>query len=382
MDLTQFQAACDYVGFDATSADALRRFLPLAAPAFDAIVEDFYDTILAHPHSRAALTGGERQVLRLKQTLGKWLTTGLSGPHDEQYLQARRRIGEVHVNIHLPQELMFTAMNRVRRALLQHAKATLQGEALDRTEGAIEQWLDLELAIMLDSYREHWAARVRAGERLATIGQFAAAIGHEMRNPLSVIETSTAIIAQRMEQLGVSDESISKHRQRILRQLVECTETIDDLLQLARETPPHSSSVSLREVVQAAVNSVGPAAEVEVEVRVGASLSVHADPVQLRQVVANLVQNAVQALNGKGRVEIDAQASDDGVELWVNDDGPGVADAIRSRVFDLWFSTKSNGTGLGLALAKKLVEGHGGQLSLEPSSRGARFRIWLPRTAA
>jgi signal transduction histidine kinase len=382
MDLAQFEAARKYVGFDAAAVQALAAFLPLAAPTFGEIVDDFYDAILRHPRSRAALTGGGVQVARLKKTLVGWLATGLEGPHDQGYLDARRRIGEVHVNIRLPQELMFTAMNRVRRGLLARARETLSGSALQQTADALEQWLDLELALMLDSYAEHWATRVRAGERLATIGQFAAAIGHELRNPLSVVESSTSLVAQRLEQLGVHDAVVEKHHQRISRQIKNCGDTIHGLLELARESPPKKVLQPLLELVEATVEALAAPDRITVSVRIATNTKVFADPFQLREVFANLFRNAVAALVSGGTITIHATELENGVEVWVEDDGPGVPEAIRERVFELWFSSQSNGTGLGLALARKLCEAHGGTLTLEPSERGARFRLWIPRAGS
>lgn len=380
MAFEQFGRAAKYVGFDEASAGALRNFHSLAEPELDAIVEDFYSAIASDPAASATITGGDAQVERLKRTLKQWLHSGLLGPHDERFLESRMRIGQVHVRIRLPQELMFTAMSRVRKGLVDLARAKLPHEASLLTVHAVNQLLDLELAIMLDSYRAHWAERVRAGERLATIGKFAASIGHELRNPLGVVESSTFLVGQRLGQLQVDDPIIKKHQERILHQLRACAATISSLLELARDTPPDRRPHGLGAIVDDATKTLMLGETLSVEHNFDPSLSVLVDESQLRQVFCNLLLNASHALEGRGKLQISAQQTRDGVEILVADDGPGIPEELRERVFDIWFTTKANGTGVGLALSRKIVEAHGGTLSLERPERGSCFRILLPAT--
>lgn len=170
MDIAQFQAVKQYVDFDAADCRALQAFAPLASTDFLPIVDDFYTTIERHPSAAAVIVGGEEQVQRLKQSLLGWLQELLTGPYDGQYLEAHSRIGRVHVRIGLPQELMLTAMNRIRLGLLKSARRQVADtDELTRTITALHRVIDLELAIMLDTYRLDWLERVRVSERLATL---------------------------------------------------------------------------------------------------------------------------------------------------------------------------------------------------------------------
>ena len=164
----------------------------------------------------------------------------LLGPHDEAYYQLRARIGRVHVRIDLPQGFMFTAMNRIRVHLLDVVRDRLADDpaALQRTATALHQILDLELAIMLETYREDLVAKNRNAERLATIGQFAASIGHELRNPLGVIESSLFLLRQHLGPEAASAPNVAKHLDRIGGEVVRANKTIHDLLDLARNRPP------------------------------------------------------------------------------------------------------------------------------------------------
>src|SRR5262245_65745702 len=103
-----------YVGFTGASSAALRELHPIAQPFFGPIVDDFYAAIEAHPGARGAITGGQAQIERLKGTLLQWIDKLLQGPHDEAYFELRARIGRMHVRIALPQQYMFTAVDRIR----------------------------------------------------------------------------------------------------------------------------------------------------------------------------------------------------------------------------------------------------------------------------
>src|SRR4051812_49107262 len=93
------QNVTEYVGFDDAASAALREARPLVAPHFTAIIDDFYDTIEAHPDASAAITGGAAQIARLKQSLMRWIEELFTGPHDGEYFVRRARIGRVHVRI-------------------------------------------------------------------------------------------------------------------------------------------------------------------------------------------------------------------------------------------------------------------------------------------
>jgi signal transduction histidine kinase len=371
-----------YVGFDASSSDALREAHPLLSPHFGPIIDDFYATIEAHPGARAAITGGAAQIARLKLSLLKWIDEVFLGPHDEAYFERRARIGRMHVQINLPQVYMLTAMDRIRVQSLGviRAASRLPVETAERMITALHQILDMELAIMLETYREDLEAKNRTAERLATIGQFAAGIGHELRNPLGVVESSAYLLARRLEMLKVSDPNITKHVEKITAEVQRSNKTINDLLELARNRPLTRRRLGADFLVSQAIAAAHLPAAVDVQVSGAAEVKVDADPDQLPRVVANLLINAGQAMDGKGRVWIDVRREGEDAILRVRDEGPGVPAEVRGRIFEALFTTKAKGTGLGLALCRRIVEAHGGKLTLEPSAAGAAFQITIPDT--
>lgn len=376
---TFFQSLKAYVAFTEQSSAALRQFHPLVAPHFVAIVDDFYAAIAAHPDATAAITGGLAQVDRLKKTLLQWIDSMLLGPHDEAYYERRARIGRVHVRIALPQQFMFTAVDRIRVRLFE----VLQAEVTDRTtfarlSPALNQILDLELAIMLETYREDLVARNRTAERLATIGQFAANIGHELRNPLGVVASSLYLVRQHLG-AEVANPQVAKHLDRIEAEVKRANQTITDLLDLARNKPPRRQPIDLRMLAESAAEASLLPAAVTFESTVPLGLMGYVDGDQLRQVLVNLLTNACQALHGRGHLWVHGEAiPEGGARLRVRDDGPGVPEEDRPRIFEALFTTKAKGSGLGLALCRRIMEGHGGTLELEATPTGASFLLTIP----
>jgi two-component system sensor histidine kinase HydH len=373
------QSLKDYVGFTDRSTRALQSFYPAALPHFARIIDDFYATSEAHPGARAAITGGSAQIERLKRSLIRWLDSLLVGPHDEAYFERRARIGRVHVVIDLPQAFMFTAMNRIRVRLLAVGREEIRDDPrrLDEVAEAIDQILDIELAIMLETYREDLMLKNRTAERLATIGQFAASIGHELRNPLGVMESSIFLLREHLGAVA-GEPKIRKHLDRIAQEVKRSNKTIHDLLELARNRPPKRERIDLEKLVASAVELTAIPATVDIRCSIppGGTLDVDAD--QFRQVLVNLLTNSIQAMNGSGPIWVEAHRDARAITLRVRDDGPGVPVEVRSRVFEALFTTKAKGSGLGLALCRRIVEAHRGSIVVEPTSEGASFLVTIP----
>lgn len=379
-NLSFFENVKLYVGFTDASSAALRELHPIAQPFFQPIVDDFYAVIEAHPGARQAITGGQAQIDRLKQTLIQWMEKLLLGPHDEEYYERRARIGRMHVRIALPQLYMFTAMDRIRVRLLDVLRRQIVDDPakVERIATAVNQILDLELAIMLETYKEDLEAKHRNNERLATIGQFAASIGHELRNPLGVVESSLYLLRQHLK-AEAEAPSVKKHLDRIGSEVVRANKTIHDLLDLARNRPPQRRPTLLHQLVDSAAEAALLPAAMALHASVPADLALPVDPDQVRQVLANLFTNAAQALKGRGQIWVEVEpAPDGGARLRVRDDGPGIPAEDRGRVFEALYTTKAKGSGLGLALCRRIMEAHGGTIEIEARSDGASFLLTFP----
>lgn len=375
------QELFDYVGFDASDAALLEQLGPVLRPSFPAIVDEFYAALERNERARAVFRGGKPQIERQKHRLAEWLEGLVGGTYDAAYFERRARIGRVHVQIELDQRFMFSSMNLIRAGL--HRAVDGAMDALDeatraRAHVSIDRICDIELAIMLETYRERYVERQRANERLATIGQLAASIGHELRNPLAVMETSVHLLRRR-----VDDEGARRHFDKIAQQIGVSGAIIEDLLALARDRPPQRELVELRPLILDAVEGVPQAQGIDVRVDAPDGLEqVWLDRTQMRQVLVNLIGNAAQAIAGaqKGScVEVRCRVERGSLELSVTDDGPGFAPEVRARLFEPLVTTRKSGAGLGLSLCQRIVEKHGGTIEAEDvATGGARLVIRIP----
>ncbi len=222
---------------------------------------------------------------------------------------------------------------------------------------------------------------VERSKRLADLGQVAAGLAHELRNPLASVSGCVELLRGAQ---GLSDED-----QRILGIVLRETARLDQLLtrflEFTRPAPPHSVPADLADVVGETLDifAADPIAHGLAIERALARSQVECDPDQLRQVVWNLLANSAQALREAGRrgtVRVSCEPQPDGGALIaVADDGPGIGTAERARIFTPFFTTKPKGTGLGLAVVQRIVDAHGGSVGLESApGAGARFTVRLP----
>jgi signal transduction histidine kinase len=379
-DHGSFETLGAYVELTPDDEQRLAAFAPRARRHFASVVAHFYDKVISCPDTAAVLTGGPEQVERLKETMMQWLESGLSGPHDEAFHRQRRRTGEVHVRIGLPQHLMVAAMSVMRIDLRRVIERELPEHSRERTAliESLHRWLDLELAIMIEAYRAASEERFRRKARLAIIGQLAATIAHDLRNPLSVLESSVHILRRHASS---EDSRTQRHLRRMGQQLSLCSSIISDLLEVARESPPRSDTIDMAALAAEVLDVVPPPASVRVELAIEPGLQVLGDRGLLRQALVNLVGNAYLAL-GKddGLVRMIAKNREDHTVIEIADDGPGFPEEILHEVFEPLVTTRPKGTGLGLALVESVARRHGGTANAaNPPEGGAKVSLRLPR---
>ena len=182
---TRFAELKRYVEFSGEDAALLRGFRATAAPHFERIAQEFYDRIRQHEEAHAVFTG-EAQIARLQRSLVQWLGRVFSGTYDEAYFAETTAIGRVHVKVGLPQRYMFTAMALIRSSLMQLAESA---ETPDMpVSRAVCRLLDLELAIMLESYSDDWISRIQHVERVEkeALGRSLAVTQHRYVNAVEL----------------------------------------------------------------------------------------------------------------------------------------------------------------------------------------------------
>ena len=217
-------------------------------------------------------------------------------------------------------------------------------------------------------------------ERLSTLGQLTATVAHELRNPLSAIKNTIFSVAEVASRHGLS---LDRQLARMERSILRCEHIITDLLDFTRAREPKLSNAELDRWLDEVLDELAVPAGIRLERRLTAPSAIVAlDTERFRRVLINLVDNAVQAIQGKdgaeGQIKI-ATAAGAAAEIVVEDTGPGIGPDILAKIFEPLFSTKSFGTGLGLPTVKQIVEQHGGTITVESEvGRGTTVRIRLP----
>jgi signal transduction histidine kinase len=388
-DASLLSALRDYVGFDAEAAGRLRAIGPRLRPYHDRIVDRFYERVLADPGARAVLTS-EAQIARIRGSLMKWLEGLFTGPYDEAYFEKRARIGRIHVRVGLEQRYMLVGMNVIRLGLhraLANAAADGFGAIEDHT--AIDQICDIELAIMLETYREAYVLKKTAeAESLAIMGRLTAGLAHEVRNPLNAAKLQLDVL--RRNAAAVKDASTRRKIERrtnlVQDELRRLSLLLDDFLNLARARRLEPIRCDARALLFEVVELRRPEIESQgiefvADIEMGACV-LDAERDRLKQVINNLVTNAVEAVTGCREPTIRIHSRMLGEDRWevaVIDNGPGVPPEIVERAFESFVTTKDGGTGLGLAIVKRIVELHGGAAELAPApGGGTRASFWIP----
>ncbi|MBI3049767.1 MAG: PAS domain-containing protein [Acidobacteria bacterium] len=218
-------------------------------------------------------------------------------------------------------------------------------------------------------------------ERMAVVGKLAAALAHELNNPLGAI----ALFAQHALDGVQPQDPLHEHLGTVLRNAKLCKKIVRDLLEYGRQRPPERRQVSLVEIVADAERTLMPQAEasrvtLEREEVTEAGARVYGDPDQLRQVLVNLGLNAIEAMPDGGTLSFCLGRTEEGrLRIDVVDTGVGIPPAEQERIFTAFHTTKPEGTGLGLTVARDLVAAHGGVLAVESApGRGSTFTVVLP----
>jgi len=216
-------------------------------------------------------------------------------------------------------------------------------------------------------------------ESLAAVGQFAASLAHEIRNPLTAIRIDLQSVQEELP----ADSPLCAVQERALREIVRLDETVGKALKVARTGAMRLELVDLREPIRAAANAAEPLFReraAALALQVGDSpLPVAGDSGALEQLFLNLIQNAAQALKPGGEATVVAQATSGRIEVTVSDNGTGITERELGRVFEPLFSTRPEGTGLGLPIARRIAVAHGGTLVLESEAgKGTTVTVELP----
>jgi len=378
-----------YVGFTTDDARQLASLAGPLSPGLPQVVQRFYDEILKHPEARQVFAGGQAQLDRLRGHFLNWLQTLLGGTYDEAYFRQRESIGHVHVRVGLPQHYMPAAMEVVWQELQRLIRAASFPD-VEQKLAALHKLLALETAVMLESYKDRYTDQVRDVERrvlherlsraehLAEIGQLAASLAHEIKNPLAGISGAIQVIRD-------STAGDNPHRpilEEILRQITRLDRTVKDLLDYARPTKPQIRVCEIPAITQRVARLLGRETaftRIRLDVACDSAPAIEADEQQIAQLMMNLLLNAAHASADGGRVRIRAVGEGDDVLISVEDEGHGMDEDVCRRAFEPFFTTKARGTGLGLSICQRIVESLRGSIEISSQrNRGTTVTIRMP----
>lgn len=270
---------------------------------------------------------------------------------------------------HVALEIDYPGKNRtIQLSISTSQLRNAQGETL----GALAIFTDL-------TAKKEVQRRIEQAERLATLGELMAGVAHEVRNPLTAISGFVQILKD-----SEKDPQRLEYTHIILKEVQSINRVIQQLLDFSRPRIGRYHQVNLNQIIRESlilVKTKGVEARVDFHVRLDESLSdIEADGELLKQVLLNILINAVQSIAARGEIIISTQALDDNYQqITIQDNGCGIAEDIKSKVFDPFYTTKPSGTGLGLSISQRIIASHDGDIRLESQpNKGTTFIIILP----
>ncbi len=220
---------------------------------------------------------------------------------------------------------------------------------------------------------ERKSAELVKSERLATIGTMASRIAHDLKQPLTIMYTYAEMLTP--EILSKLDSKDKEKWLRLQNSIFDMNRIIEDVLDFARTTEIKKKKSSLLSIMRLALNHVKSSYGIEINLP-EKDISLNCDSRKIEGVMSNLLNNAVQALDGQGEIDVSVSLDSKFVTIQIKDSGSGIPDENLDKIFEPMFTTKKTGTGLGLVICKSIVEQHGGSISV--SNKPTTFTIKLP----
>jgi signal transduction histidine kinase len=217
--------------------------------------------------------------------------------------------------------------------------------------------------------------------RLADLGQMASHVAHEVRNGLAPITLYLSLLRRQLAAAGFNMDLTDK----IDSAFTAVESTVSDLLHFASHREPNCHHLNVRHLVSSVLDALAPqmeAQQIEIDLDIPFAVSISADEHMVRRAILNLVLNALDAMPNGGELVFTAIESELGVELEIADSGPGIPDTVLGSLFEPFFTTKSTGTGLGLAIVGRILDVHGGNITVTNCPEGGvAFSLTFPYEA-
>ncbi len=239
-----------------------------------------------------------------------------------------------------------------------------------------------EYANRMEQLAEERLRKLRDTERMATIGQTAGMVGHDIRNPLQTVAGELYLQRGELAQLPTSipKNNLLESINIVEEQLVYVNKIIADLQDYSKPVKPEAASLNAADIIKEALSSLQIPPEVTVKVKAQPkALVIKADPVIMKRIINNLVLNSIQAMPDGGTITIETAQDKNNAVIAVKDTGNGIPNEYKDKIFTPLFTTKAKGQGFGLAVVKRFVEAQKGEITFESENgKGTTFTIKLP----
>ena len=220
---------------------------------------------------------------------------------------------------------------------------------------------------------ENKSSELVRSERLATIGTMASRVAHDLKNPLTIMHTYAEMLTP--EILSKLESKDKEKWFRLQNSIFDMTRIIEDVLDFARTTEIKKKKSSFLSILKLAMNHVKSSYGIIINLPEN-DYKLNCDPRKIEGVLSNIINNAVQALDGDGEIDIEVTSDSEFLTIQIKDSGPGISEENLNKIFEPMFTTKTTGTGLGLVICKSIIEQHGGTITV--SNKPTTFAIKLP----
>jgi len=330
-----------------------------------ALIENMKDAVIvldSHSHLRIFnQAAADLFQTPKKSIIGEKLTTLFEEPLCESILLSASNMQEVSCKIN----------KREKHLLISKSKFEDENEQ----ENSILIIRDL-------TEQKHLEEQLQRKERLTAMGELASGVAHEIRNPLNAISTTIQQLDKDFEPMDNKEEYHQLSRM-VYKEVRRINETVQSFLRFARPEPLQPSQFHIKELFEYfknQYNSIMDQQQIEFQINLHWNGEVFWDKNKMQQVFMNLIQNAVDAIEKNGKISIDVeQENSSRLKIRAADNGPGVPEQIQSKIFNLYFTTKAEGTGIGLAIVQQIIFEHGGTISVQSENQGGTiFNIIIP----
>jgi signal transduction histidine kinase len=217
-------------------------------------------------------------------------------------------------------------------------------------------------------------------ENRSVVERMASVVGHEIRNPLAVINNSIYFVKAKLQSAGPVDDKVAKHLGIIESEVQQANSVVSEMLSFSRKLELRKEKRPVDDAVSDVLAGVPPPEKVKVDKKLGGKgAMLEADPDKLKLALGHILRNAYDAMPAGGTVTLATSAAGGGIEISVADTGEGIPASIASQIFEPFITSKPRGVGLGLTLAKRIVEAHGGSIDLSSSEgKGTTVKFKFP----